>query len=311
MNAFTAYCRAIVQTRWFSNFILAVILLAGVVVGIQTYGEKVAEYKILLFWIDQLILFIFLIEIILKMSAEGNRPLRYFNDPWNVFDFSIVFVCYAAMLFPETDGFMVAVLRLARVLRVFRLVRTIPKLQLLVNALLKSIPSIGYVGVLLAVIFYIYATMGVFLFKENDPVHFGNLQLSLLSLFRIVTLEDWTDILYINMYGCDHSIWGYSEVSGCISPNALGGVAALYFVSFVMIGTMVVLNLFIGVIMNSMDEAKSDAKDEAYALRDRTGEPDEDDELEELLKKTEELRLQIEHVIYKRSRKEPPKGNSR
>ena len=303
MNAFSEYCRKLARTTWFNNFILIVILAAGVLVGVQTYAEEVADYKHLLFIIDQLILFIFLVEIIIKMAAEGRRPLRYFNDPWNIFDFSIVFVCYAAMLLPDVDGFMVAVLRLARVLRVFRLVRTIPKLQLLVNALLKSIPSIGYVGVLLSVIFYIYATMGVFMFYTNDPVHFGNLQLSMLSLFRIVTLEDWTDIMYINMYGCDHNIWGYTEADGCVAPQAYGVWAALFFVSFVMIGTMVVLNLFIGVIMNSMDEAKSDAFDEAYALRDRTGELTEVDELEELSVKMDELKKQIDMLRYKRMRK--------
>lgn len=300
MSAFSSYCKQIVETNWFGNFILGVILFAGVLVGIQTYKEFAKQYYTLIFWLDQLVLFIFLIEIIMKMAAEGNRPLRYFKDPWNVFDFSIVFVCYAAMLVPDVEGFMVAVLRLARVLRVFRVVRTIPKLQLLVNALLKSIPSIGYVGILLLVIFYIYATMGVFLFSVNDPVHFGNLQLSLLSLFRIVTLEDWTDIMYINIYGCDHSIWGYSAEEGCISPIAHGIWATFYFVSFVIIGTMVVLNLFIGVIMNSMEEAKSDAYDEAFALRDRSKEPTEIDELENLSNDLEILRKRIQFLAQKK-----------
>ncbi|MBP3191773.1 ion transporter [Natronogracilivirga saccharolytica] len=273
MSSFSELSRKIAESSWFNQFILIVILAAGVVVGIQTYGEKVADYKELLWTLDQIILFIFLVEVIIKMSAEGNKPLRYFNDPWNVFDFTIVTVCYLALLFPEVEGAFVAVFRLARVMRVFRIVRTIPKLRLLVNTLLKSIPSIGYIGILLSVIFYIYATMGVFLFRENDPVHFGNLQLSLLSLFRVVTLEDWTNIMYINMYGCDHAIWGYGEENGCTDPQAFGFGAALYFVTFVLIGTMIVLNLFIGVIMNSMDEAKRDARDEAeraIGLRERS-----------------------------------------
>lgn len=299
MSSFSDYCLQITRTRWFQNFILGVILLAGVLVGIQTNNEIVAEYYALIFWVDQVILFIFLMEIIIKMVAEGSKPLRYFRDGWNIFDFSIVFVCYGAMLLPEVEGFYVAVLRLARVMRVFRVVRTIPKLQLLVNALLKSIPSIGYVGVLLTVIFYIYATMGVFLFQENDPVHFGDLGLSLLSLFRVVTLEDWTDIMYINMYGCNHLIWGYSEAEGCISPMPQPGLSVTYFVSFVMIGTMVVLNLFIGVIMNSMDEAKSDAYDEAFALRDHAKDLSKAEEFEELLTKVDEMRKQIDVLAYK------------
>lgn len=285
MSTLSGFCRKIAESPWFNNFILAVILLAGVVVGVQTYGEQVADYKNLLWTLDQIILFIFLVEVIIKMTAEGDRPLRYFRDPWNVFDFSIVAVCYLALLFPEVEGAYVAVFRLARVMRVFRIVRTIPKLRLLVNTLLKSIPSIGYIGILLSVIFYIYATMGVFLFHENDPLHFGNLQLSLLSLFRVVTLEDWTNIMYINMYGCDHAVWGYGPESGCTNPGAFGFGAALYFVSFVLIGTMIVLNLFIGVIMNSMDEAKRDAREEA----DRLGGIREKTLQEELARISDEL----------------------
>ncbi len=266
MSLIAERCKTIANSGWFNHFIMAVILMAGVVVGIQTYGDKVARYKELLWTIDQIILAIFLIEVIIKMTAEGRHPLRYFRDPWNVFDFTIVAVCYVALLIPEVEGAYVAVFRLARVMRVFRIVRTIPKLRLLVNTLLKSIPSIGYIGILLSVIFYIYATMGVFLFKGNDPVHFGNLQLSLLSLFRVVTLEDWTDIMYINMYGCDHPIWGYGAAGGCVNPTALGFWAAFYFVSFVLMGTMIVLNLFIGVIMNSMEEAKKEAREEADRL---------------------------------------------
>lgn len=295
MSSISGTCRKIAESAWFNRFIMAVILAAGVVVGIQTYGDKVARYKDLLWTLDQLILLIFLVEVIIKMAAEGNRPFRYFRDPWNVFDFSIVAVCYLALLFPEVEGAYVAVFRLARVLRVFRIVRTVPKLRLLVNTLLKSIPSIGYIGILLSVIFYIYATMGVFLFRYNDPVHFGDLQLSLLSLFRIVTLEDWTDIMYINMYGCDHAIWGYGMEGGCTNPTAFGFGAALYFVTFVLIGTMIVLNLFIGVIMNSMDEAKRDAREEADRLSGLS-EKTLLQELEGVSKELNELRDRIDSI---------------
>lgn len=309
MNRIHVYCRAVAKSAWFNNFIMAVILLTAVVVGIQTYGEKVAEYKSLLFTIDQIILFIFLIEVFIRMGGHGNKPLRYFKDPWNVFDFTIVAVCYIALLFPELEGHFVAVFRLARVMRVFRIIRTIPKLQLLVNVLLKSIPSIGYIAILLSVIFYIYATMGVFLFKYNDPVHFGNLQLSLLSLFRIVTLEDWTDILYINMYGCDHPIWGYSYESGCTTPYAMGGLAVAFFVSFVLIGTMIVLNLFIGVIMNSMEEARYDVKRRDHFMRMSKEYRSADDELDILLEKVDALKEDLENAKYrirKKTQREKP-----
>lgn len=305
MQLIPAYCRFIAQSDWFNNFIMVVILAAGVVVGVQTYGEQVADYKPLLFVLDQIILFIFLIEVIIRMTANGAKPLNYFKDGWNVFDFIIVAVCYIALLFPAFEGQFVAVLRLARVMRVFRIIRTIPRLRLLVNVLLKSIPSIGYVAVLLAVIFYIYGTMGVFLFRENDPVHFETLHLSLLSLFRIVTLEDWTDIMYINMYGCDNGIWGYSEAMGCLSPNPMGGWAVLFFVTFVLIGTMIVLNLFIGVIMNSMDEARRDERREAEFRREVRQQFTPEEELDRIGSRISDLQQQIEAAKFRMSRYYP------
>jgi len=157
-------------------------------------------------------------------------------------------------------------LRLLRLLRVLKLVKALPKLQMLVNALLRSIPSMGYVSLLLLLLFYIYAVAAVTFFGENDPVHFKDLQTAMLSLFRVVTLEDWTDIMYINMYGCAN--YGYDGIiEKCTNSNAYPIGAALFFVSFVLLGTMIVLNLFIGVIMTGMDEAKrsmdeDDQKDE-------------------------------------------------
>ena len=114
----------------------------------------------------------------------------------------------------------------------------------------------GYVGMLLFLLFYIYAVMGTFLFGGNDPMHFGSLQAAMLSLFRIVTLEDWTDIMYIQMHGsASYAIEGFAGVA---QSRAMPVTAVLYFVSFVLLGTMVMLNLFIGVIMNGMNEARSE-----------------------------------------------------
>lgn len=268
MNAVSSFFLKIANSTWFQSLIIAVILLAGVVVGIQTYelsSETVRGYSNLLSVIDTTILIIFTIEVVVKVLAEGNKPWNYFTDPWNIFDFLIVAVCYLAFVMPTIDAGFIAVLRLARILRVFKLVTALPKLQMLVGALLKSIPSMFYVGILLGLLFYIYAAMGVFVFGENDPVHFGSLHKSMLSLFRVVTLEDWTDIMYINMFGCDVNIWGYGPESGCLNPKANPIVGAFFFVSFVLIGTMIVLNLFIGVIMSAMDEVREE-EEERVAL---------------------------------------------
>ncbi|MED5372739.1 MAG: ion transporter [Myxococcota bacterium] len=239
----------------FQNFITAVILLAGVVVGVETYHSLATAWETQLHWMNQIILGIFIIEIVVKMGAEGSKPWRYFLDPWNVFDFLIVALC----LLPFGGSF-VTVLRLLRVLRVLKLVTALPKLQILVGALLKSIPSMVYVSMLLGLLFYLYAVTATFMFSENDPIHFENLQMSMLSLFRVVTLEDWTDIMYINMYGCDN--YGYDGNEAlCTAPQAQPLLSAAFFCSFVLAGTMVILNLFIGVIMNGMDEAAAEAEE--------------------------------------------------
>ena len=263
-------CKSIVNSKIFQRLILVTILLAGVVVGVQTYKAFAREHAIVLNTLDSLILGIFVIEAVIKILAEGNRPQNYFRNPWNIFDFIIVVACLLGPVIHLGADFL-PVLRLARILRVLRLVSAIPKLQLLVSCLLRSLPSMFYVSILLFLLFYIYGTMAVFLFAENDPIHFRNLQTSILSLFRVVTLEDWTDVMYINMYGSEN--YGYSsndlaKWTPISSSSPLGG--ALFFVSFVLIGTMIVLNLVIGVIMNSMDESNAEMKikiDYHYSLQ--------------------------------------------
>ena len=159
------FCRRISTAPWFQNFILGFILLAGVVVGMQTYREFEADHRQILNLADQIILGIFVLEVLIKIIAEGKSPWNYFRDPWNIFDFAIVAIC----LLPIQNSQFIAVLRLARVLRVLKLVSAIPRLQVLVNAVLKSIPSIGYVFLLGLLHFYIYGCMATFLFSENDP----------------------------------------------------------------------------------------------------------------------------------------------
>ena len=254
------FCIKVAKSKLFNLTIIGTILIASIVVGAQTYKEFATSNARLLSILDGAILSIFIIEIIVKILAKGNKPQDYFKNGWNVFDFSIVMACLLEPML-NLGGEFLPVLRLARILRVLKLVTAIPKLQLLVGCLLKSLPSMFYVSILLFILFYVYGTMGVFLCSENDPIHFRNLQTSILSLFRIVTLEDWTDIMYTNMYGSYN--YGYSEedlVKWNPSSNESAIGAAVYFVSFVLIGTMIVLNLVIGVIMNSMEESNSEIK---------------------------------------------------
>jgi voltage-gated sodium channel len=285
--------RKIADNSAFQNFVTAVILFAGVLVGIETYPEAVEAYHTPLHLLDQAVLWIFVAEVVVKMGAEGKQPWRYFYDPWNVFDFVIVAACFLPF-----EGQAITVLRLLRLLRVLKLVRALPKLQILVGALLKSIPSMAYVSLLLMMLFYVYAVAAVFMFSENDPVHFENLQMSMLSLFRVVTLEDWTDVMYINMYGCAEYGYDDSSIKACTASSANPLLGAAFFVSFVLVGTMVILNLFIGVIMTGMDEASAEAQRDAQdALGDAA--PTLSDELEVLqaqLSKVQDQIKQMQHL---------------
>jgi len=289
-------CKSIVNSKFFQRLILVTILLAGVVVGVQTFKAFAGEHAIVLNTLDSFILGIFVIEAVIKILAEGNRPQNYFKNPWNVFDFIIVVACLLGPVI-HLGGDFLPVLRLARILRVLRLVSAIPKLQLLVSCLLRSLPSMFYVSILLFLLFYIYGTMAVFLFAENDPIHFRNLQTSILSLFRVVTLEDWTDVMYINMYGSEN--YGYSsndlaKWSPISSASPLGG--ALFFVSFVLIGTMIVLNLVIGVIMNSMDESNAEMKIKQELIRRKTSPEPLRDGIYDLQLKMEKIAGEMEVI---------------
>lgn len=300
-------CKGVADSQWFTNFILGVIVLAGVVVGMQTYKEFEVENHALLSTLDTVILWIFVLEAVIKIISKGKRPLDYFKDPWNVFDFTIVVVCFLPV-----GGKFIPVLRLARVLRVLKLVSAIPRLQILVNAVLKSIPSIGYVFLLGILHFYIYGCMATFLFSDNDPVHFRNLQTSMLSLFRAVTLEDWTDLMYINMYGSAN--YGYDEstyaalanigitedkVVSTASPLAAGA----FFVSFILTGAMIVLNLFVGVMLTGMDEAKKETEIAEAAKRKESENLDIKEELVQMEKQLQEMSQKLSQNLLILSKK--------
>jgi len=162
--------------------------------------------------------------------------------------------------------------RLARLLRVARLISTIPELRLIVSTLIRSIPSMGHVLLLMSIIFYIYAVAGYHIFHEHDPTHWRNLGISLLTLFRVVTLEDWTDVMYKAM--------------------ELHPLAWMYFVSFVVVGTFVVINLFIAVVINNLEEAKHEKLEELQAPTTR-------EEILHELKQTQEALARLQHKLLK------------
>lgn len=226
-------CHKIAGHKAFERFIIAVIIINGVILGLETSVDITAQYGSLLMLGNQLVLAIFILEAAIKITAVAPQWKRYFGDGWNLFDFSIVVLS----LIPMT-GDLAMVARLLRLLRVLRLISAIPELRLIVTTLIRSIPSMGNVLMLMSIIFYIYAVAGYHLFHAHDPEHWETLGLALLTLFRIVTLEDWTDVMYTAM--------------------EMHPLAWIYFVSFVIMGTFVIINLFIAVVLNNLDEAKTE-----------------------------------------------------
>ncbi|MCC7485153.1 MAG: ion transporter [Burkholderiales bacterium] len=226
-----AFARKIVDADWFEPFMIGLIVFNGVLIGLETSREILDEYGRWLHLGNDLVLGAFIVEALLKIAAVAPRLRLYFGNGWNLFDFTVVI----ASLIPATGEFAL-VARLVRVLRVLRLVSTVPQLRLIVATLVRSIPSMGHVITLMSIIFYIYAVTGFHLFHAHDPGRWGTLGAALLTLFQMVTLEGWVDVMETAM--------------------ELHGWAWLYFVSFVLIGTFVMLNLFIAVVINNLDAAK-------------------------------------------------------
>ena len=233
MSKFLPYIRRIIRAPAFEYSIILLILFNAVILGLQTSPAMVAQYGDLLELGNNFVLVVFIVEALLKMAALSPRPHRYFSDGWNVFDFTII----VFSLVPATGSFAM-VARLARLMRVLRLISAIRDLRLITAALLRSIPGVGNVVMLTGVIVYIYAIVGHQIFGEHDPENWRNLGVSVLTLFQIVTLEGWNEVMRTAM--------------------KLNPLAWIYFVSFVIICTFVVINMFIAIIINNLEEAKLD-----------------------------------------------------
>ncbi|MDQ0256182.1 voltage-gated sodium channel [Evansella vedderi] len=227
--------RKIVEHRYFSRIIISLILFNAIVVGIETYPNIYYENKNLFFKIDAALLWIFTVEIVFRIIAAPSLK-DFFKSGWNWFDVIIVSAGHIFM-----GAHFITVLRILRVLRVFRAISVIPSLRRLVDALVMTIPSLGNILLLMSIIFYIFAVTGTMLFRETAPEYFGSLQLSLLTLFQVVTLESWASEVMRPIF--EQLPWAW-----------------VYFVAFVLVGTFVIFNLFIGVIVNNVD--KADATEE-------------------------------------------------
>ncbi len=222
------------KSKIFQSFVIAVIVVSALTVGAHTYSlHPTAEF--ILNWMDVGITTFFLIELIIRfIASKGIKD--FFSKGWNIFDTIIVL----GSLYPAAGSTMLLA-RLLRIFRVLRLVSMIPELRLLVNSLLKAIPQMGYIALLMFVIFYIYAAMGSMMFADINPVLWQDVSISMLTLFRIATFEDWTDIMYETM--------------------AVYELSWIYYLTFIFLTAFVFLNMMVGAILEVMGEEHRSARE--------------------------------------------------
>jgi voltage-gated sodium channel len=222
------------KSKIFQSFVIAVIVVSALTVGAHTYSLH-PTVEFILNWMDVGITAFFLIELIIRfIASKGIKD--FFSKGWNIFDTIIVL----GSLYPAAGSTMLLA-RLLRIFRVLRLVSMIPELRLLVNSLLKAIPQMGYIALLMFVIFYIYAAMGSMMFADINPVLWQDVSISMLTLFRVATFEDWTDIMYETM--------------------AVYELSWIYYLTFIFLTAFVFLNMMVGAILEVMSEEHRNARE--------------------------------------------------
>jgi len=213
-------------SKIFETSIVLVIMASAVMVGASTYSLESSTLRVMSV-LDSLVTAIFVVEITIRLLAE-KRWRDFFKVGWNIFDFVIV----AISLIPIDESEMVLVARLVRIFRVLRLVSFVPELRSIITSLIRALPKIGYVAILMFIIFYIYGTVGSILFEDINNELWGNVSISMLTLFRIATFEDWTDVMYETM-----NVYAMSWI---------------FYLSFIFLIAFVFLNMMVGIVVDQL-----------------------------------------------------------
>lgn len=247
-----AYCAFFIERPRVQRLITLAIITGGVVVGLQTDRHLDKEYHGILVLMNNLILYIFTAEVVLKMVAEVEYPYMYFGDNWNCFDFVVV----AGSYMPEA-GSSVIILRLMRLMRVLKLMRQFQNLQVIIEGATDGLSAACYISAIIGIIYYFFAILGNVLFAENDPASWGEVHIAMIILFQIATQDNFTPYFYTIIFGCENqpSPLMFDEEADCThsSPSFLMG--SLYFTVFTIFGSYVLLALFVGSIGSAMDAA--------------------------------------------------------
>ncbi len=232
------------SNKAFELFVVCIIIFSAVSIGVRTYELPPLLIDVVGL-LDVLITLIFLFEIIVRFVGEPEKR-RFFHSAWNVFDSLIVVVS----LIPIEDSELALIGRLVRIFRVLRMVSIIPELRMLLNSLAKALPQLGYVALMMFIIFYIYAAVGSTFFAEINPGLWGDIAVSLLTLFRVMTFEDWTDVMYETM-----EVYRFSWV---------------FYLTFIFFTAFAFLNMIIGIVVNVLEEEHQRERDKKAAA---SGEP--------------------------------------
>jgi voltage-gated sodium channel len=253
--------RRIVEDPRTERIIMALIVLNALTLGIETSHTAMERWGLLLNTIDRVVIAVFVVEIAARLVVQRAT---FFRDGWNIFDLIVVGIALA----PATEAF--SVLRALRVLRLLRLITVVPTLRRVVGGLIAALPGMGSILVLIGLIYYVCAVMAVNLYGEEFPQLFGTLGASLFTLFTIMTLEGWVD--------------------GVVRPiMEKHPYAWLFFVPFIIGTTFTVLNLFIGIIVNAMqEEHEKAAAEEREAEREMI-----EEETEPLLRELKGLKAEV------------------
>ena len=232
----------IADSSRFQGLILVVIVFNALVLGLETYGGIDEEVGSLLNGLNDACLAVFVVELAIRIAAYGSRPQDFFRDGWNVFDFVVITAAFAPGLRQNAT-----LLRLVRLLRIVRIVSVLPEVRVLIRGMLRSVPPIASMAVLTLLLIYVYGMVGWILFHTEDPQRWGNIGDAMLSLFVILTLEQWPEYLEAGM-----EIHSWSWV---------------YFVSYVLIAGFLVINVLIGVVINAMEGARREERALARTAR--------------------------------------------
>ena len=259
-----------VEKNSVQNFIIILIIFNSITIGMETSSVIMTTFGSTLLLIDKIILAIFVIEILLKLYAYG---LGFFKSGWNIFDFSIV----AIALLPASGS--LAILRALRIFRSLRLIKNVPRLRFIVESLFHSLPSLLWIFVLLALVFYVFAVIGTKLFGTAFPEWFGNIGASLFSLFQIMTLEGWAEI--------SRSVMNVYPLSN------------IYFILFILLASYTTLNIFIAIVVNTMSEVQQKTSNESVDKIENFI-MDENEELKQDIRLLKEQILKMEEKLLRK-----------